>query len=372
MENASPEITHFLSSNSIPENVELSALESEQQQLIQQQPIAYINADPLSVILFGNNDLGLGELMADGAMKSEPGTENRRIENSRRILTYEKGIEFGKSNSIARTTSFPPPVAANGGKGKAVALRSAACGENSFKKRKANNPTVAEAEEQQPLEKKAKAEMENRSNNNNVSINNQRVLSPKENSKDSSMVEKRDYIHVRARRGQATDSHSLAERVRREKISAKMKYLQNLVPGCNKITGKAGMLDEIINYVQSLQRQVEFLSMKLAAITPSLDFGVENYLAKEMFPACVYNVPTIGMSLLGQEASTSGPEMGVNSMDITLRRTTSSPPVYAPETSPNSPSLIQIQQLVANAELHDLYSIFSDQQFTGHVKMEEM
>jgi len=36
-----------------------------------------------------------------------------------------------------------------------------------------------------------------------------------------------------------------------------MKYLQDLVPGCNKIAGKAGMLDEIINYVQSLQRQVE-------------------------------------------------------------------------------------------------------------------
>jgi hypothetical protein len=45
--------------------------------------------------------------------------------------------------------------------------------------------------------------------------------------------------------------------VRREKISERMKYLQDLVPGCNKITGKAGMLDEIINYVQSLQKQVE-------------------------------------------------------------------------------------------------------------------
>ncbi|KAB1998936.1 hypothetical protein ES319_D12G125000v1 [Gossypium barbadense] len=55
----------------------------------------------------------------------------------------------------------------------------------------------------------------------------------------------------------ATDSHSLAKRVRREKISERMKYLQDLVPGCNKITGKAGMLDEIINYVQSLQRKVE-------------------------------------------------------------------------------------------------------------------
>ncbi|XP_028098822.1 transcription factor bHLH78-like [Camellia sinensis] len=69
----------------------------------------------------------------------------------------------------------------------------------------------------------------------------------------------KDYIHVRARRGQAIDSHSLAERVRREKISERMKLLQDLVPGCNKmcVNGKALMLDEIINYVQSLQRQVE-------------------------------------------------------------------------------------------------------------------
>ncbi|CAI0399105.1 unnamed protein product [Linum tenue] len=70
---------------------------------------------------------------------------------------------------------------------------------------------------------------------------------------------KQDFIHVRARRGQATDSHSLAERARREKISERMKLLQDLVPGCNKIIGKALVLDEIINYVQSLQRQVEVL-----------------------------------------------------------------------------------------------------------------
>ncbi|XP_047174068.1 transcription factor BHLH089-like isoform X4 [Vigna umbellata] len=68
---------------------------------------------------------------------------------------------------------------------------------------------------------------------------------------------KQDYIHVRARRGQATDNHSLAERARREKISERMRILQDLVPGCNKVIGKALVLDEIINYIQSLQRQVE-------------------------------------------------------------------------------------------------------------------
>ncbi|KAL9424059.1 hypothetical protein AB3S75_036022 [Citrus x aurantiifolia] len=86
---------------------------------------------------------------------------------------------------------------------------------------------------------------------------------------------KQDYIHVRARRGQATDSHSLAERARREKISERMKILQDLVPGCNKVIGKALVLDEIINYIQSLQRQVEFLSMKLEAVNTRMNPGIE-------------------------------------------------------------------------------------------------
>lgn len=101
----------------------------------------------------------------------------------------------------------------------------------------------------------------------------------KKNSKEAEPP--KDYIHVRARRGQATDSHSLAERVRREKISARMKFLQDLVPGCNKVIGKAVMLDEIINYVQSLQHQVEFLSMKLATV--NMEFNPEALLSKEVF-----------------------------------------------------------------------------------------
>ncbi|ESW10135.1 hypothetical protein PHAVU_009G183600 [Phaseolus vulgaris] len=84
---------------------------------------------------------------------------------------------------------------------------------------------------------------------------------------------KQEYIHVRARRGQATDSHSLAERARREKISERMKILQDLVPGCNKVNGKALVLDEIINYIQSLQRQVEFLSMKLEAVNSRMNMS---------------------------------------------------------------------------------------------------
>ncbi|XP_054816246.1 transcription factor UNE12-like [Prosopis cineraria] len=65
---------------------------------------------------------------------------------------------------------------------------------------------------------------------------------------------------VRARRGQATDPHSIAERLRRERIADRMKALQELVPSANK-TDRAAMLDEIVDYVKFLRLQVKVLSM---------------------------------------------------------------------------------------------------------------
>lgn len=123
-------------------------------------------------------------------------------------------------------------------------------------------------------------------------------------------AKREDYVHVRAKRGQATNSHSLAERFRREKINERMKLLQDLVPGCNKITGKAMMLDEIINYVQSLQRQVEFLSMKLSAIGPGLncDLDLQDILctqdASSAFPG--YNLQTSNVHINLYRASEEG------------------------------------------------------------------
>ncbi|KAG2314886.1 hypothetical protein Bca52824_018008 [Brassica carinata] len=78
----------------------------------------------------------------------------------------------------------------------------------------------------------------------------------------------KDYIHARARRGQPIDSHSLAERT-----SEITTLLQDLASGCKWITGKAVMLDAIINYVQSMQRQVELLTMKMATINPRMEFN---------------------------------------------------------------------------------------------------
>nr|GLL42680.1 transcription factor UNE12 [Ipomoea trifida] len=65
---------------------------------------------------------------------------------------------------------------------------------------------------------------------------------------------------VRARRGQATDPHSIAERLRRERIAERIRALQDLVPSVNK-TDRAVMLDEIVDYVKFLRLQVKVLSM---------------------------------------------------------------------------------------------------------------
>ncbi|KAK6134128.1 hypothetical protein DH2020_032128 [Rehmannia glutinosa] len=91
----------------------------------------------------------------------------------------------------------------------------------------------------------------------------------------------REVVHVRAKRGQATDSHSLAERLRREKINDKLRCLQDLVPGCYKTMGMAVMLDVIINYVRSLQNQIDFLSMKLSAASLFYDFNSSEAEAME-------------------------------------------------------------------------------------------
>ncbi|KAG2607239.1 transcription factor bHLH48-like [Panicum virgatum] len=120
--------------------------------------------------------------------------------------------------------------------------------------------------------------------------------------------EKPAYVHVRARRGQATDSHSLAERARREKINARMELLKELVPGCSKVSGTALVLDEIINHVQSLQRQVEYLSMRLAAVNPRVDFGgLDNFMTTECGRMAGLNCKN-GIDL----EQVTWPEMGVH------------------------------------------------------------
>ncbi|XP_039040819.1 transcription factor HBI1-like [Hibiscus syriacus] len=332
-------------------------------------------------------DSVLSDMAMTRQLKHEPGLETAwqglgKVDMEFAPCGYGSGPSFDMNHAISRTSSCPPAVAAAAAVGsKAVKGNSLKMGSTvgrvSFKKRKVeksqNTEVVAEDES-----KRIKASEEERESKITGSSTHRNSTDKKENSGDTSKL---DYIHVRARRGQATDSHSLAERVRREKISERMKYLQDLVPGCNKITGKAGMLDEIINYVQSLQRQVEFLSMKLATVNPSLDFNIENLYVKEVLPSCTTNFPPVGMAPemenhspylqfnpIQQVVSGCGMEMGTNSCDMALRRTISAP-VSIPEASfLDTSCFTDMQQIQPSAawdvELQNLYNV----EFPGSIE----
>ncbi|CAK9265694.1 unnamed protein product [Sphagnum jensenii] len=62
----------------------------------------------------------------------------------------------------------------------------------------------------------------------------------------------------RARQGSANDPQSIAARVRRERISERLKHLQALIPDGDKMD-MVTMLDEAINYVKCLGLQIRML-----------------------------------------------------------------------------------------------------------------
>lgn len=64
---------------------------------------------------------------------------------------------------------------------------------------------------------------------------------------------------IRAKRGCATHPRSIAERVRRTKISERMRKLQDLVPNMDTQTNTADMLDLAVQYIKDLQEQVKGL-----------------------------------------------------------------------------------------------------------------
>ncbi|KAJ4968070.1 hypothetical protein NE237_014771 [Protea cynaroides] len=78
------------------------------------------------------------------------------------------------------------------------------------------------------------------------------------------------------RRARVAEVHNLSERKRRDRINEKMKALQDLIPRCNK-SDKASMLDEAIEYLKSLQLQVQMMSMGFSMV-PMIFPGVQQYM----------------------------------------------------------------------------------------------
>ncbi|XP_042497396.1 transcription factor PIF1-like [Macadamia integrifolia] len=98
------------------------------------------------------------------------------------------------------------------------------------------------------------------------------------------------------RRARAAEVHNLSERKRRDRINEKMKALQELIPRCNK-SDKASMLDEAIEYLKSLQLQVQMMSMGCSMV-------------HMMFPGVQQYIPPMGLGMgLGMGM---GIDMGMN------------------------------------------------------------
>ncbi|CAA0818451.1 Transcription factor bHLH81, partial [Striga hermonthica] len=74
------------------------------------------------------------------------------------------------------------------------------------------------------------------------------------------LLEESVMCKVRAKRGCATHPRSIAERVRRTRISDRIRKLQELVPNMDKQTNTADMLDEAVAYVKYLQQQIQELT----------------------------------------------------------------------------------------------------------------
>ncbi|TVU36057.1 hypothetical protein EJB05_17968, partial [Eragrostis curvula] len=101
-------------------------------------------------------------------------------------------------------------------------------------------------------------------------------------------------VRVPRRRGKDRDELRWAE-----DTSGVLARARCRVGGLREVVGKAVMLDEIINYVQSLQRQVEFLSMKLATVNPQLDFNnLPNLLSKDVRTSIYDHITTFCSFLL--------------------------------------------------------------------------
>ncbi|XP_068666020.1 transcription factor PIF1-like isoform X2 [Aristolochia californica] len=134
---------------------------------------------------------------------------------------------------------------------------------------------------------------------------------------DYESVEEKKAIRLpmSTRRTRAAEVHNLSERRRRDRINEKMKALQELIPRCNK-TDKASMLDEAIEYLKSLQLQVQMMSMGCS-------------MGPMMFPGVPQYMPPMGMGM----GMNVGMSMG---MGMDMNRTMLPFPPVLPTTLPGS------------------------------------
>ncbi|CAH9072908.1 unnamed protein product [Cuscuta epithymum] len=97
------------------------------------------------------------------------------------------------------------------------------------------------------------------------------------------------------RRSRSAEVHNLSERRRRDRINEKMKALQELLPHSTK-TDKASMLDEAIEYLKSLQMQLQMMWMG-SGMASMMFSGVQPYMSRMGMGMVPPTMPSMGMHL---------------------------------------------------------------------------
>ncbi|CAK8572585.1 unnamed protein product [Lathyrus sativus] len=120
-----------------------------------------------------------------------------------------------------------------------------------------------------------------------------------------------------SKRSRAAEVHNLSERRRRDRINEKMRALQELIPNCNKVD-KASMLDEAIEYLKTLQLQVQMMSMGAGLYMPQMMFppGMQHMHAPHM---AAFSPMGIGMHMgLGMGYGMGIPDMNGGSSRFSM------------------------------------------------------
>ncbi|GAB2246359.1 hypothetical protein Droror1_Dr00001852 [Drosera rotundifolia] len=123
--------------------------------------------------------------------------------------------------------------------------------------------------------------------------------------KEESMgVKRAPPAHAGANRTRAAEVHNLSERKRRYRINEKMRTLQELIPNCTKVD-KASMLDEAVEYLKTLQLQVQMMAMGSGMFMPPM-------MLPGGFP-CMHGTP---MPPFSHMAAGMGMGFGMNMFDM--------------------------------------------------------
>lgn len=146
--------------------------------------------------------------------------------------------------------------------------------------------------------------------------------------------------HGSKRRSRAAEVHNQSERRRRDRINEKMRSLQELIPHCNK-ADKASILDEAIEYLKSLQMQVQIMWMTTG-------------MAPMMFPGAHQFMPPMAV---GMNSACMPAAQGLNQM-ARVPYMNHSMPNHIPMNSPAAMNPMYVANQMQNIHLREASNHF--------------